>query len=295
MNEPTSTPLPELSGASRLCALAFSASVLMDLARKGHSPTISAILREQPTGIMPRSATYADIFESCHALMWSGYRSEYVYKNAIARRILLGRHSLQNTRFLTEFRVADCKADVVLINGTSTCYEIKTELDDFERLARQLEAYRRVFDRIYVVTFSGSVQRLSRHLEPDIGILELTEKYRFATKRPAISNRANVDPLTIFDSMRRSEYTRVLRDATIPIPNVPNTQIYGECRRLFSRLSPEAAHDGMVRALRQRTIPSEVLHLAETSVPSITAAILGAPLSASDARRLTRALTQALQ
>lgn len=47
--------------------------------------------------------------------------------NVIANKILLGKHSLNTSHMLSEFRVGYNKADVVIINGTSSVYEIKSE------------------------------------------------------------------------------------------------------------------------------------------------------------------------
>ena len=80
------------------------------------------------------------------------YRYEYIYKNAVAKKILLGKHNLNTAFMLTEFRADDCKADTVILNGTSYVYEIKTEMDSFDRLDRQISAYRKVFDYITVIS-----------------------------------------------------------------------------------------------------------------------------------------------
>src|SRR6266511_177891 len=101
---------------ARELATVFSPSVLVALARKGRSPRLSAVAQEICPDLSMRT-TYAEFFEYCHGELWEHHRCEYVYKNALATKILLGRHSVRTTRFLSEFPVAECKADVVLING----------------------------------------------------------------------------------------------------------------------------------------------------------------------------------
>jgi hypothetical protein len=276
--------------SARLVASVFSSAVLLDLAKRGRSALISSVVRESRDPELRAGVRFADFFETCHARLWAHYRSEYVYKNAIASKILLGRHSVRSARLLTEFRVDQSKADVVLINGTSTCYEIKTELDDLSRLAPQLEAYCRVFDKTYVVTFPEYASKLQAMIPAAVGLLVLTEGYSLRTVAQATSNRANVVPASIFDSLRRDEYTQILRETIGHVPSVPNTRMYTECRRLFCELPPTIAHDGMVHSLRRRVLSPEVGALAETVVPSLKAAVLAAPLSAKHAARLGRIL-----
>jgi hypothetical protein len=55
------------------------------------------------------------------------YRCEYVYKAAIASRIVFGRHSPSTASLAIELNVAGSIVDCAVFNGTSTVYEIKTQ------------------------------------------------------------------------------------------------------------------------------------------------------------------------
>src|SRR3954468_16508914 len=111
-----------------------------------------------------RLPTVGHVFELAYAILQNSYRCEYLYKNAIAVKILLGRHSPKTATLLTEVAVSGCKADLVLVNGTTVAYEIKTELDSLDRLPAQLQAYMQTFDQVYVVTYETCVERVSRSL-----------------------------------------------------------------------------------------------------------------------------------
>ena len=73
------------------------------------------------------------------------YRNEYIFKNTIANKIIKGRHRLSNVTYINEFRVVNSICDVAIFNGTSSAYEIKTELDNFDRLENQLADYKKGF------------------------------------------------------------------------------------------------------------------------------------------------------
>src|SRR6267142_6968045 len=67
-----------------------------------------------------RNLTFGEFFDDLYDLLMKHYRCEYVYKNSIANKILADRHSPEFSTILSEFRVDDCKADVVVLNGTSS-------------------------------------------------------------------------------------------------------------------------------------------------------------------------------
>jgi hypothetical protein len=257
----------------------FSASVLKELAHTGHSPIAGRLSRQnhlfdQFGANMPVGDFYDAIFRK----LVKEYRHEYIYKNAIAEKILLGKHNLKTAFMLTEFRVDDCKADAVVLNGTSHVYEIKSEMDSFERLDRQLAAYRRMFDFITVITTERLYNSVLNRVPGEVGVMVLAEggyQFRKNCRREAASNKSNVDPLVIFDSLQRQEYLKIIKEHfDISFTHTPNTRIYGEARAYFKHLTPEAAHDAMVEVLKQRRETRRVADFVQDVPASLKAASL---------------------
>jgi len=269
----------------------FSASVLRELAQNGHSAIAGRLsqqnhLFEQFDSNMPVGEFYDAVFRR----LVKEYRHEYIYKNAIAEKILLGKHNLKTAFMLTEFRVADCKADAVVLNGTSHVYEIKSEMDSFERLDRQLAAYRRMFDYITVITTERLYQSVLERVPREIGIMVLAEgKYQFRVKncrRDAVSNKRNVDPLVILDSLQRREFLKIIKEHFgVSFTHMPNTQIYAEARKVFKQLAPEAAHDAMVEVLKQRRETRRVADFVLDVPASLKAASLSLRLTQGERSR----------
>lgn len=235
----------------------FSSGVLRELAHAGHSATAGRLWKHHLAGQYGADTPLGEFYDAIFQRMTREYRHEYIYKNAIAEKILLGKHNLNTAFMLTEFRVDDCKADAVVLNGTSHVYEIKSEMDSFERLDRQLAAYHKMFDFITVITTERLYRAVEERVPPEVGIRVLVEGgYRFkqhACRREAISNKANVEPIVIFNSLQRHEYLAIIkRMMGVSLSHLPNTQIYGEARKLFAHLSPEVAHDQMVEVLKHR-------------------------------------------
>lgn len=231
----------------------FSSSVLNELAQKGRSAFFNEMLVVSGLHeIIDENITMSDFLQIVYNHLFKNYRSEYIYKNAIANKILLGKHSLNTAFMFTEFRVADCKADTVVLNGTSNVYEIKSEFDSMDRLKRQIDAYSRVFDFIHVITSPSQTMKVASCIPKSVGIMSLTNRNTISTVREAESGRRFVKPDIIFDSLRKTEYTSIIKEQYGFIPDLPNTQIHKACRELFAKLTPETAHDCMVKVLKAR-------------------------------------------
>jgi hypothetical protein len=269
----------------------FSSAVIKEFALKGRSPLASIILRE--TGFYSEfkpTIPLRDFFDRVYKIMFRSYRNEYVYKNAIAQKLLMGVHSLNTTSMLTEFRTGLCKADVVLLNGTSTVYEIKSAYDSMERLTRQIAAYRQLFDNIHVITADSQLWKVKETVGNDIGLMVLTDRGTIHTIQKPISLKEKVQSSVIFDSLRKNEYEWIIRKRFGSVPKVPNTRVYQECRELFCSLSPTVAHDEMVTVLKSRG-NSKRLHEFVTAVPgSLKAASLTCKLGAIQQSQFLRLL-----
>lgn len=250
----------------------FSPLVMDHIALKGRSGYLSEVcsnsrLIEQIDPSMP----LAQFFDLIYMILFKSYRNEYIYKNAIANKILLGRHSLNTSHMLTEFRVGNCKADVVVVNGTSAVYEIKSELDSFARLENQVKNYLKIFDYINVITSASQVNKLKSILPDKAGILLLTNRNTISTIRESKSNRKNTNQSILFDSLRKNEYVKAIKEYFGIVPDVPNTQIYKECKKLFSKIPAELAHDLTINILRRRRNTRVLKEFIEKAPASLSA------------------------
>lgn len=287
MNKKTITP----SFAGPTLARLFSSAVMKELANTGHSPLGATILKEAavPHAFDPATPLRM-FFDQIYALLFRTYRNEYIYKNVLAQKILLGVHSLTTTCMLTEFRAGKCKADTVLLNGTSTVYEIKSAYDSMERLGRQIAAYRQVFDKINVITSDSQAERVVGAVGEDIGLLVLTNRNTIRTVRAPASLKHTVHPSVIFDSLRRSEYKQIIESHFGAVPDVSNARVYQACRDLFRTLSPEVAHDAMVAVLKKRGSSRDLHEFVATVPTSLKALSLSCRLGGAEKARFVDVL-----
>lgn len=90
---------------------------------------------------------------------------------------------------LSEFRVGTNKADCVILNGKSVCYEVKTDFDTLIRLPEQLNSYSQVFDEVYVVSTLKHLKNVERICPDNIGIMILDEHLNFEFVKDAIQRK----------------------------------------------------------------------------------------------------------
>ena len=283
----------QLVATSRL----FSSSVVREMARKGRSPLFSRLAAQSRLlGSISRSGRVCDLFDAAFALLKRvGYRHEYIYKAALTHKILLGKHSLQTASMINEFRVGDCKADVAILNGTATVYEVKSERDSLVRLDRQVAAYATVFAKVYVIASETHIRAVLNTVPDAVGILCLNGRHQISTLRDAIDQPERTSPGAIFDSIRMGEARVILSSFGISIPHVPNTELHRVLRGAFLKLDPIQAHQGMVRVLKKTRNLLPLSALVDQLPLSLQTAALSVPMRKADHGRLVAAVNTSLK
>ena len=195
----------------------------------------------------------ADVIKQIYEYMQKNYRNEYIYQNTLLNKLLLGRHSLNTTTALTQVPVNKSKADFVLINGKAVVYEIKSELDSFERLESQLGDYYKAFDYVYVVTSEENLSKLEKILgESTVGICLLTKKNTLRFIKEARENRSFLVHKVIFKVLNKSEYEEIIIDWYGSLPDVKPVFLYKECLKLFIEIPMSELYPRYLKQLKRR-------------------------------------------
>ena len=269
----------------------FTPIVLKEIYNEKSSNKIVNVFQEfSMQHLLYENITLKELFEKAYKKLLKTYRNEYVFKNAIAKKILLGRHSINSSILFTEFRVETSKADVVIFNGTTHVYEIKTELDTTERLENQIANYKKVFEYVHVVTVQSKVKTIEKLVDEDVGILVLTEQYTLKTIRKANSNLENLDKASLFNLLRKNEYLKIIKEQFGYIPDVPNTRIYTECLQLFVTLSISEIHKTVLQILKNRISYKNLVSNIKQFPDSLKVAILEANLNLEEQKEFLKLL-----
>ncbi|WP_198513025.1 sce7726 family protein [Achromobacter ruhlandii] len=232
-------------------------------------------------------ASVGDAFDfAFKCLMARENRDEYVYKSAITQRILLGRHSLRSACMLNEFRVGQCKADLVFF---------LSERDDLARLSPQLASYKAVFPIRYVVAGEQHIDSILRTVDVDVGILSLSSRHRISTVRAAQERVDLVDTGILFDSIRVDEAINILKCRNIEIPDVPNTRIRRELREVFCAVAAQDIYPTFVSVLKRSRSLASLEDLVGGLPVSLRAAALTIRSKPSDHKNLLAAINSNLK
>lgn len=203
----------------------------------------------------PNQKTNVEVIDECYDYLIREYQNEYFYKNTILNKLLLGVHSINTTSALSEFAVSKSKADFILINGKAIVYEIKTGLDNFDRLETQLNDYYKAFKYVYVVTDEENyypLYRFIKHKNPCVGIYVLTKRNTLSHRKEAVEKNGLLDYETIFKTLRKREFEEIILNYYSDLPNIPAAYYYRECLNLLRKIPIDSLYSEYLKVLKKR-------------------------------------------
>lgn len=197
--------------------------------------------------------TYYDYIRFIYNELRKHYRNEYMYKNTFVNELLIASYGVKDTIAINEFRVGNSIADIVLFNGTSKAFEIKTELDSDKRLDGQMADYTKVFKECYIVTHEALTEKYLKEDE-SFGIIELKEyprSLKMREIRPAKENK-EIDSETIIRSIRTHEYKNIVEQHFGELPSVNSFEMYNACGRLMKQIPNDRLNMLFIEQLKNR-------------------------------------------
>ena len=277
---------PEISGALIL-ASAFTRPVYRALSQA--SPVAGPSLRalsEVAASRTNHDATLGEAFDEALRQLAVNYRSEYFYKAQIVSKVVFGRHSPRTAAALLELPMGSAIADVVIINGTSTIYEVKTDLDNFDRLPAQLHEYGTRAEFVNVVVSETRAARAIEVTPSWVGVVALRRNGALSVCREPSSRLEHISAEHQFHMLRTEEARRAVAACTGELIEAPTGRAWPLLRDAFSRLSPAQANTAVVRELRLRGRHVADLTDGATFPASLRAMAYAQPLSGAAQRRL---------
>lgn len=95
------------------------------------------------------------------------YPNELSVKSNFINHILF---KSNNHVTIFELPIGNSRIDLCKINGSSTAYEIKTDLDNLVRLNKQLNDYLRIFEKVFVICSQNKLPDIEKQIIPNCGI-----------------------------------------------------------------------------------------------------------------------------
>ena len=243
----------EMSSNSLILNRFFTHSVFQDLIKYEKSRVYSSIVAKYLANCASKSN--AEIITEIYRLLSDGYRNEYFYKNTLLTKLLLRRHSVKTTVALTQIPIGKSKADFVLINGKAVVYEIKSELDTYNRLESQLGDYFRAFNHVCVVAPEDEFDTLNDMLSSTpVGIYCLTRRNTFSKskcKEPTQHN-SELEYRSIFRVLHKHEYEQIIEGHFKELPKVSQVKYYDACLDMFSSIPVLDAYQMSLAVMKKR-------------------------------------------
>lgn len=195
--------------------------------------------------------TFRDLIQHSHDHLLRNYRHEYLYKNALLNSYVLENYSLSDTVILNEFKIGNSKADSVLVNGTNKVFEIKTELDNPDRLNSQLCDYYKAFSEVYVVVYHAHVERYEQLLDQHVGIM-MFKNCRIEIYREARPDNSKLEGVAMLKALRKDEYLQVVQRLYGSVPIAQPVHLFKSCLEVISKFAADEVQSEFLRVIKQR-------------------------------------------
>jgi len=200
-----------------------------------------------------RCATYSDLLKKSYSVISKYYRCEYVYKNELIK-LLLKKYGTRNSVYFSEFRVENSIADIVMFNGESKAFEIKTEYDTSRRLDKQMDDYKRFFDKCYIIISEDKVDEYCDIVESTTGIIAMSRNNgRIILKeiRQAEQNE-RFESEALMSCLRIEEYKNIVLSLGESLEGVAGYDMYKYCHQVISKANPNELRDLFLREIKKR-------------------------------------------
>lgn len=214
-----------------------------------------------------RPTKLGDLIAHSYQILEQHYRHEYLYKNKLLNDYVQKQYALDDTILLNEFRVGQSIADAVLVNGTNKVFEIKTELDSPERLQSQLEDYYKAFTEVYVFTHTTLADKYLNLLPVHVGLLLYTANGSVYELRAATARTESLDNTFMMGSLRKAEYTKLVKQLVGFIPEATPAFYYRSCLEVLRQFPVEQVQKEYCNILKQRIDHQTNTYLNEGEVP----------------------------
>lgn len=219
-----------------------------------HSKHFQSVLSDKNISL---PTTYKSVISNLYQELQATHRNEYFYKNELLNSLLIQNKNLSPCSALTELPVDKSKTDMIIVNenDVGVVYEIKTELDTFNRLESQIRDYYKAFPYMYVVTSSSHLQQLEQILEgTNVGIIELTNDNKFVRRKEAAYDASSLSHDVLFRILRKKEFESIVLKYFGKLPDVSDFVYYRTCFELLKNLDIISFQKEVMSCLRKRNL-----------------------------------------
>lgn len=196
--------------------------------------------------------TYIDYLKFVYSVLENQYQNEYILKNSFLNDWLIKELGESNSELYSEFRIGSAIADLVMFNGISRAFEIKTELDSDKRLNSQLHQYRKVFNEIYLIVPTSKIEEYETY-DSKIGIIgfDILSPKRFQIVRSAGRN-THIDAEALMHIFHTTEYKEIVTHHYGQLPKVTSFNQFEVCKDLIEKIPQNELNQLFINKMKSR-------------------------------------------
>lgn len=196
--------------------------------------------------------TYLDYLKYIYFVLSENYQNEYIFKNEFLNNWLIKELGETGSQIFSEFRVGDSIADLVMFNGCSKIFEIKTELDSDSRLTLQLQNYEKAFNQIFLIIPKSKLSIYEKQ-DASIGLITYAPKSEnaFSIYRKAKLN-LDIEPSTIMSILHTNEYKSIVCKYFGSLPQMTSFNQHKVCSELISEIPNDMLNKFFIDEMKKR-------------------------------------------
>ncbi|SDX30796.1 sce7726 family protein [Aequorivita viscosa] len=216
------------------------------------------INRYDTNWISYKNATYLSYLKHLYKILELHYPNEYIYKNSFLNEWLLQELGKSNSKVFNEFRVGNAIADLVMFNGHSKVFEVKSELDSDNRLELQLENYHQAFNQVFIIVPESKLATYLKYNEK-VGIITYNNLRgnKFELVRDAVLD-FQINPEVIMNILRTAEYKSLVQSYYGMLPKMTSFSQYDICKKLIKEIPVPKLNDLFIQTMKSRVFKPEV-------------------------------------
>ncbi len=244
---------------SRAINRVFTRKVICDLVEYGKSDVFDYVVKRYIDD--PESKNHGQLISEIYSHLDKQQRNEYYYMNTLLNKLLCGIHNVNTTSAFSQVRINHSIADFVMINGEGSVYEIKSDLDNFDRLSDQLRDYFCAFSKVSVLTSISEQEKLISVLTSfgdmgdSVGIYILSERSTIFNQKRSREPKAYLEllnHLSIFKLLRKREYIDVIQSYFGQVPQADPVFHFRVFLKQFEKIPIHEAQKLAFQELKKR-------------------------------------------
>lgn len=205
-----------------------------------------------------KNATYISYLKHLYKILELHYPNEYIFKNTFLNEWLIDELGKSSSKVFNEFRVGKAVADLVMFNGNSKVFEIKSELDTDTRLDLQLKNYLQAFNQVYLIVPESKISTYQKY-DQNVGIITYNSSRlkKFQLFRNAVLN-TNINADVIMDILHTPEYKSIIKTYLGDLPKMTSFDQYNICKNIIRQIPLDELNKLFIDIMKKRVFKPEI-------------------------------------